>query len=235
MKTFTLGASTLIMKKILLALPVMVSLLMSCSSKKRSVAYNASFCKEHVVKIDDTLTLRSDGKDRFAKIQLNGGEHTLTIDGGKAQTFDVDKNGILNIANEEFVIFPIEFTIGKKSPLLSGTFGMPNWILIDSFAVGNERFLGKRVEKTKRDRILKAGKGTEHSELQLTEKSQLYINEIWDIGVADETPETVKEYVREGTKHASAYRKKVYEAKTFLLYAIATGAYHVAPVSSFPE
>lgn len=223
------------MKKTLLALPVMVSLLMSCSSKKRSVAYNASFCKEHVVKIDDTLTLRSDGKDQFAKLQLNGGEHTLTIDGGKAQTFDVDKNGILNIANEEFVIFPIEFTLGKRHPLLRETFGMPNWIVIDSFAVGNERFLGKRVAKTKRDRILNAGKGTEQSELQLTEKSQLYINEMWDIGIADETPESVKEYVRKGAKQASAYRKKVYDAKTFLLYAITTGTYHVTPVSSFPE
>lgn len=223
------------MKKILLALPVMVSLLTSCYENKRSVAYNASYCKEHVVKIDDTLTLKSDSKDRYAKLQLNDGEHTLSIDGGKPKAFDVDKNGILNIANEEFVIFPVEFTIGKKNPFLGGTFGMPNWIVIDSFAVGNEKFLGRSVDKVKKDRILKSGKGTEDNELQLTEKSQLYINEAWDIGVADETPENVQEYVSKNTKNASVYRKKVIEAKTFLLYSIATGAYHVAPISSFKD
>jgi hypothetical protein len=220
------------MKKILIALPVMVSVLISCSKSKRSVAYNASYCKEHVVKIDDTLTLKSDSKDGYAKFELNGGEHTLTIDGGKPTTFEVDKNGILNIANEEFVIFPIEFTIGKKNPLLGGTFGMPNWIIIDSFAVGNKRFLGS-AEKTKKDRVLKAGKGREDNELQLTEKSQLYINEAWDIGLADETPENVKEYVRKGTTSASVYRKKVIEAQTFLIYAMVAGSYTVAPISSF--
>jgi hypothetical protein len=223
------------MKKILIALPVMVSLLISCAKSKRSVAYNASYCKEHVVKIDDTLTLKSDSKDRYAKFDLYDGDHTLSIDGGKPTTFEVDKNGILNIANEEFVIFPIEFTIGKKNPLLGGTFGMPNWIVIDSFAVGNERFLGHHVEKTKRAQILKTGKGTEDNELRLTEKNQLYVNEAWDIGVADETPDNVKEYVSKGTNSGSVYRKKVIEARTFLLYAIATGSYHVAPISSFQE
>ena len=222
------------MKKILVALPVMVSLLISCSKSKRSVAYNASYSKEHVVKIDDTLTLKPDSKDSYAKLELYDGKHTLSIDGGKAQPFEVDKNGILNIANEEFVIFPIEFTIGKKNPLLGGTFGMPNWIIIDSFAVGNKRFLGS-AEKTKKDRVLKAGKGKEDNELQLTDKSQLYINEAWDIGIADETPENVKEYVSKGTTSASVYRKKVIEAKTFLLYSIATGSYTVAPISSFQD
>jgi hypothetical protein len=222
------------MKKILIALPVMVSLLISCSKSKRSVAYNASYCKKHVVKIDDTLTLKSDSEDGYAKFELNGGEHTLTIDGGKPTTFEVDKNGILNIANEEFVIFPVEFTIGRKNAFLGGTFGMPNWIIIDSFAVGNKRFLGS-AEKTKKDRVLKAGKGREDNELQLTEKSQLYINEAWDIGLADETPDNVKEYVRKGTTSASVFRKKVIEAETFLIYAMATGSYTVAPISSFQE
>jgi hypothetical protein len=222
------------MKKILVALPVMVSLLISCSKSKRSVAYNATYSKEHVVKIDDTLTLKSDSKDRYAKLELYAGKHTLSIDGGKPTPFEVDKNGILNIANEEFVIFPIEFVIGKKNPLLGGTFGMPNWLIIDSFAVGNKRFLGS-AEKTKKDRVLKAGKGKEDNELQLTEKSQVYINEAWDIGVADETPENVQEYVNKGTTSGSVYRKKVIEARTFLLYSIATGNYTVAPITSFQE
>lgn len=221
------------MKTILLALPVMVSLLVSCGKNKHTVAYNASFCKEHVVKIDDTVTLKSESTDRFAKLKLWSGEHTISIDGAKPTPFEVEENGILNIAKEEFVIFPIEFTIGKKNPLLGGSFGMPNWLVIDSFAVGNKMFLD--AGKTKRAQVLKSGKGTEDNELQLTEKSQLYINEAWDIGVADETPDNVKEYVSKGTSSASVYRKKVIEAKTFLLYSIATGAYHVAPISSFPE
>lgn len=213
----------------------MVSFLFSCSDKKRSVAYNASFCKEHVVKIDDTLTLKSEEKDRYAKIQLTAGEHTVSVDGAKATPFDVEKNGILNFAKDEFVIFPIEFSIGEKSPISTGTFGLPNWIIIDSFAVANANFLGKFADKVTKDKILKMGKGSEDTELRLTEKDQLYINEAWDIGVADETPENVKEYVSKGTKHASVYRKKVIEAKTFLLYSIATGSYTVSPLSSFAD
>jgi hypothetical protein len=223
------------MKKILIALTVMASLLTSCSQNKRSVAYNVSYCKEHVVKIDDTLTLKSDSKDGYAKFELNAGEHTLSIDGGKPKTFEVDKNGILNLAHEEFVIFPVEFTIGAKKPFLSGTFGVPNWIVIDSFAVGNKRLLRKPVTKIKRERVLKSGKGTEEDELQLTEKDQLYINEAWDIGVADETPEQIREYVSKNKKSASVYRKKVIEAQTFVLYAMVTEAYHVLPISSLKD
>jgi hypothetical protein len=221
------------MKKLIFALPVLVSLLPSCSSKKRSVAYNVAFCKEHVVKIDDTLTLISDTRDRYAKLVLMGGEHSLSIDGGKPTTFDVDDNGILNLANEEFVIFPLEYYIGRRGSTASTL--RPNSIVIDSFAVGSQFFLGMYADKLKKRYILEDSKGSADSELKKTDKDQLYISEAWEIGLADEAPRSVKEYVDKDKTSASTYRTKVVEAKSFLLYALETREYTVLPVSSFKD
>lgn len=221
------------MKKLIFALPVLVSLLTSCSSKKRSVAYNAAFCKEHIVKIDDTLTLTSDTRDRYAKLVLMGGEHSLSIDGGKPTTFDVDDNGILNLANEEFVIFPLEYYIGRRGSTASTL--RPNSIVIDSFAVGSQFFLGMYANKLNKRYILEDSKGSADSELKKTDKDQLYIREAWEIGLADEAPRSVKEYVDKDRTSASTFRTKVVEAKSFLLYALETREYTVLPVSSFKD
>ena len=218
------------MKKLIFALPVLVNFLTSCTSKKRSVAYNAAFCKEHVVKIDDTLTLTSDTRDRYAKLVLMGGEHSLSIDGGKPTTFDVDDNGILNLANEEFVIFPLEYYIGRRGSTASTL--RPNSIVIDSFAVGSQFFLGMYADKLNKRYILEDSKGSADSELKKTDKDQLYISEAWEIGLADEAPRSVKEYVDKDRTSASTFRTKVVEAKSFLLYALETREYTVLPVSS---
>jgi hypothetical protein len=221
------------MKKLIFALTVLVNLLTSCTSKKRSVAYNAAFCKEHVVKIDDTLTLTSDTRDRYAKLVLMGGEHSLSIDGGKPTTFDVDDNGILNLANEEFVIFPLEYYIGRRGSTASTL--RPNSIVIDSFAVGSQFFLGMYANKLNRRYILEDSKGSADSELKKTDKDQLYISEAWEIGLADEAPRSVKEYVDKDRTSGSTFRTKVVEAKSFLLYALETREYTVLPVSSFKD
>lgn len=221
------------MKKLIFALPVLVNLLTSCTSKKRSVAYNAAFCKEHVVKIDDTLPLTSDTRDRYAKLVLMGGEHSLSIDGGKPTTFDVDDNGILNLANEEFVIFPLEYYIGRRGSTASTL--RPNSIVIDSFAVGSQFFLGMYANKLNRRYILEDSKGSADSELKKTDKDQLYISEAWEIGLTDEAPRSVKEYVDKDRTSASTFRTKVVEAKSFLLYALETREYTVLPVSSFKD
>ena len=206
---------------------------MSCSSKKYSVAYNAVFCKEHVVKIDDTLTLTSDTRNRYAKLELKGGEHSLSIDGGKPTTFDVDDNGILNLANEEFVIFPLEYYIGRRGSTASTL--RPNSIVIDSFAVGSQFFLGMYADKLNKRYILEDSKGSADSELKKTDKDQLYISEAWEIGLADEAPRSVKEYVEKDRTSASTFRIKVLEAKSFLSYALETREYTVLPVSSFKD
>lgn len=221
------------MKKLIFALPVLVSLLTSCSSKKHSVAYNAAFCKEHVVKIDDTLTLTSDTRDRYAKLVLMGGEHSLSIDGGKPTKFDIDDNGILNLANEEFVIFPLEYYIGRRGSTASTL--RPNSIVIDSFAVGSQFFLGMYANKLNKRYILEDSKGSADSELKKTDKDQLYISEAWEIGLADEAPRSVKEYVDKDRTSASTFRTKVVEARSFLLYALETREYTVLPVSSFKD
>jgi len=221
------------MKKLIFTLPVLVSLLTSCSGKKCSVAYNTAFCKVHVVKIDDTLTLTSDTWGRYAKLELNGGRHSLTIDGGKPTTFKVNDNGILNLANEEFVIFPLEYYIGRRGSTASSL--RPNSIVIDSFAVGSQFFLGMYADKMKKQYILDDSKGDANAELQKTNKDQLYINEAWEIGLADETPRSVKEYVEKDRVSASTFRTKVVEAKSFLLYALETREYTVLPISSFKD
>ena len=228
------------MKNYFFALPLLVSLMASCG-KKVSISYNASYCKDHVVKIDDTLTLKTDGEKQFLKKTLESGEHTLTIDGGKPVSFEIEDDGILNIAHQEFVIFPIEFSFGSEYNMgLKGTFGLPNVLVIDSFVVGNKELMENAASKVTRAKIIELGKSRQETELienelLKTDSNQLVINKSWDIGVADEIPKSVQETFTSKTKSATVYRKKVMDAKLFVLYASISGSYTVQQLSDFQQ
>lgn len=226
------------MKKHLLALPVMVSLLASCSGKKLSITYNANYCKDHIVKIDDTLILKADSKNLFSKIDLSRGEHTLKVDAGKPVTFEVKENGILNIAHQEFVIFPIKFSYGDRKPqgiVMNTSFGVPNFVVVDSFVVGNPSIMKDIAPKMKREEILELGNGQEHTELRKTDSNQLVIKQDWDYDINDEIPRSIELSVQKGIKSADDYRKKVLEARHFMAYAVVTGAYVVHSLSEWTE
>ncbi|OQP46840.1 hypothetical protein A4H97_04775 [Niastella yeongjuensis] len=220
----------------------MGSLLASCHSDV-SVSYNASYCKDHVVKIDDTITLKADDEKEFLKKTLASGKHTLTVDAGKPVAFELKDDGILNIAHQEFVVFPIKFSFGssRENLAVSETSGMPNLLVIDSFVVGNKWIMEKVAPKWKRDRIMQLGKGRESkgdevgTELVKTDSNQLVINKTWEIGISDEIPKSLEQSVSSSTRSAVAFRKKVMDAKMFVLFASISDSYTVQRLSSWED
>src|SRR4051812_47505965 len=161
------------MKNYSLVLSLSVILLAACGDSKVSISYSNSYVKDHVVKIDDTLTLKTDTAKQFSKKTMETGKHTLTVDAGKPVTFELKDDAILNLAHEEFVIFPIEFSFGnEKEDLiqkLQGTHGVPNLLLIDSFLVGSKSILANTDSTWNKGRIMREVSNTEYSELKKTD------------------------------------------------------------------
>lgn len=221
------------MHKYLWALPILVSMLASCSGKKVTITYNAAYCRTHAVKIDDSITLKSDDQHVFVKRQLQKGKHTLSISPGVSVPFDVEENGILNIAHEEFVIFPVRFTLGQG--ISNATLGLPNAVVIDTFAVGSPSFFNTYAAILKKDGILQRGNGNDKTELLKTDRNVLFINQTWDLDITDDIPGAVQENVSGKATEANAYRKKVLEARQFVRYASETGNFMVVPVNELPQ
>jgi hypothetical protein len=207
--------------------------LAACSGGDAVITYNAAYCDAHTVKIDDTLRLKSTDDMLFATHKLKKGDHTLTIDDAKPVSFEVDEDGILNLAHEEFVIFPIKYTLGDQT--IHETSGVGNKLLIDSFVVGSKSpYMAFGSGYTKYD-LKKLKNGSEETELRKTDSNKLVINKAWDLGITDEIPRTMNESMQKGTTSATTYRKKVLEAKQFMRFAKATGTFVVMPLSAFPD
>jgi hypothetical protein len=225
------------MKNYFLVLSLSVILLAACGDSKVSISYSNSYVKDHVVKIDDTLTLKTDTAKQFSKKTMETGKHTLTVDAGKPVTFEVKDDAILNLAHEEFVIFPIEFSFGnEKEDLiqkLQGTHGVPNLLLIDSFLVGSKSILANTDSTWNKGRIMREVSNTEYSELKKTDSNLLVVNKTWDFGVSEDIPKSVTQYVQKGSREASTYRTKVMDAKLFLLFATISDSYSVKHLRNF--
>ena len=227
------------MKNYFFALTLLI-FLAACGSSPVSVSYSSSYCKEHVVKIDDTMTLKTDSGTQYVKKIMEPGKHTLTIDGGKPVPFEIKDEAILNLAHQEFVVFPIEFKFGdaEKDPMQAQLDALSinenaNMLIIDSFVVGNTHLIGGIDSTWDRARIQKEAKNFEFSELRKTDSNQLVVDKIWDIGIGDEIPKSVKSYVQKGSKTASTTRKKIMDARLFVLYASISGEYGVKSLTDF--
>jgi hypothetical protein len=220
------------MKPQFYALALLMSLLYACSGQT-SITYNAPYCDQHAVKIDDTLTLKSNGKEGYLQHRIKTGKHTLTIDGGKPVTFEIENESVLNIAQEEFVIFPVKYTFGERE--FEEFFGIPNKIRIDSFIVGSPSRYSKFGEGITQADLKKISNGNEETELLKIDRNQLVINKTWEIGLSDKIPASMSESVTKGTKSSVTYRKTIREAEQFLYYADATGAFSIMHMSEFPN
>lgn len=211
-------------------------LLISCGGKKAPVTYNAQFAKEHKVVIDDTLLIKGLDDAYFADLELKTGNHKVAIDDKPVQQFNVpDEGGILNFANDEFVIFPIKFTFGKEA--WGGTKGFPNAIVIDTLLIGSDiyfKIFGSTLTQSKADSV-RRGFGRKGS-LQKTERNSLFISKSWDIGINEVIPQSVSTEVSKSTTQSTTYRTKVLESSKFLQYINEWSIGILAvPVSSLPE
>ena len=217
------------------AFMLVVTMLISCSDKKVSILYNAKFATEHKVVIDDTLILGHSVSNVFSPLILSAGKHTIRIDTAPAKEFKViDDGDILNIASEEFVIYPIKFSLGDdKGSVYSG---LPNLLIIDSFAVGSTSYLkilGAWLTKTK---ALKASNGNEDTELLKIGRNQLYIKKSWDYDMTQTAPASINEEISAGVKQVTDFRKRILPAKDFLKLAKETAVGFIAiPLSNIAD
>jgi hypothetical protein len=219
----------------ILAIILLDTVLISCSDKKVSILYNSKFATEHKVVIDDTLTLEHNISHEFSTLILSSGKHKLKIDTEPEKEFKViDDGDILNIASEEFVIYPIKFSLGEDK--WGSSSGLPNLLLIDSFAVVSEMYLKFHPAPLTKSKALKASNGSEKTELLKIDKSQLYIPKNWDYDMSQRDPKAIKENMSEKTTQATIFRKKILPAKQFLKLANGTANGFIAiPLSNMAD
>lgn len=223
------------MKPQFCALSLLLSLLYACADPKDiTITYNAQFCDEHIVKLDDTLILRSTNEDAFDTLRIKSGSHTLIVNGGKAQHFNIEDDGILNIAHDEFVIFPIKYIYGDEG-VYQSNLGVPNRIRIDSFIVGSKTHINHlNTPPTKLD-LQNIDNGDEMSALYKIDSNQLVIKKIWELGITDEIPSSMTKGVPRDARSSVAYKKKVMEASQFLRFAAITGDYNITAISAITK
>lgn len=211
------------------------SFLMSCSEDYVSILYNSKYVDEHEVILDDTIKLKNPNYTTFSKMFVRKGKHKIKIDGQSTFEFEATKDGdIVNLAAEEFVIYPIRFQLGNDTNISS--FGLPNRLIIDSFLIVSAEFLGTSIFKMKKSDLLEINNGNMHTELLKHSSDQYYISKTWDYDMMSESPTEIVEEVSENTKNMTTFRRRILPATEFLKLAREMQLDYVAlPLSSFKD
>ncbi len=227
------------MKKYLLVSAVILSVLMSCGNKPVEVTYNGDYCKDHLVKVD-TMTLKPGDEGGYVTRKMLTGEHTLTVDSGSPVTFSIDNSGILNIAQEEFIIFPITYTEGGRHEkfAVAGTL-LP--VMVDSMVVIPDGFRTFMSQNPTRKEIIEASNfQTEAPAFKKFDRKEIYITKTWDLDINAQIPREVKTTAWKSRRSAIAVPqikmiRKVLEAHTFIRYVEATNLFEMKRLDQFPE
>ena len=182
--------------------------------------------------IDGKDTLHFTG-DSTTAIKLKPGNHYVQVNDSTKQDFTVTKNGgILNLSNEEYVIYSIKYTATEKNPygLDLNTIGMKAAILIDSFVImpktsipptdGMLRKIAARLTSTQPD-TLKNEVGYSKA-LSKIGKGQLFINKTWDYNMTDSIPESVMIKSSSYSLTNSTTRSSILRSQIFLFAVLLT-------------
>jgi hypothetical protein len=223
-------------KTIKIALSLMLlSFLFSCTKSKAKIYFNNEFLSKNKVIIDDTVSLKTNaGKSKFDFISLAIGEHSVKINNGNPMKFNAVDDGILNIAQQEFVIFSIKFSTEDED---NHVFSRPTPIIIDDFVVVNDdsaHHKNNPLQAT--DSFYKANAKDDKvynpqdekvRDLTKVPKTVLFIEKSWDYAIDEKIPETIQVYNKKKKAKTTAFKKGILAAKEFLLYAEESGEYKV--------
>ena len=193
-----------------------IFLLSSCAKEQKVVYYNSKFASTHKILIDDAIVIEKNISKPFMKLNLLEGKHTIKIDDGKPKEFEVENdNGILNIAEEDFVVYPIKFTLGNDNIGMTMA-GLPNILVLDSVVVASQMYLQMFGTKKLKEKVQKANNGNKESELYKIGKGQIFIDKTWDFNIDEENPTTINEAVSSKTKNMTIFKKRIVTTKKFL-------------------
>lgn len=213
---------------------------------------NSSPVKIVVDKIDlHTGKFSIDGKQQYSfhdsiiSIELKPGKHSITYNNLPPANFEVgEKGGLLNLDNQEYVAFEIEYADPDNGGLNLNNAKVKAIVLIDSFIIipkGYAVASGDSMLKAILPDLLKAKNGNyfafwpgrkEKNEYDTNElvagvkkfgKDKLYIEKFWDYSPGETIPQTLEVSTRSDLKNviqASAIKSTVLHAKEFLQFAL---------------
>jgi hypothetical protein len=212
---------------------MLFSLLFSCKKSDPKIYYNTAFLGKNKVTIDDTVSLKANvGKDKFDFIRLGIGEHSVKINNGNPMKFNAQDDGILNIAQQEFVIFSIKFSLEEED---SHVFSTPTPIIVEDFVVVNDDSAHhKKNPLQATDSFYKAHAIDDKAynphekkirDLTKVPKTVLFIEKTWDYDIYEPIPETIQVQNKKKNVKTAAFKKGILDAKGFLVYAEESGEY----------
>jgi hypothetical protein len=236
MKSFTLKKPLFIIPLKLTFTFFLVAALLSCESKMVEVSVSNAIISSQKIVIDDTLVLKvkPDSKT-YSTLQLSTGSHSFSINGTTKQNFKVgDEGGILNLNQQEFVIYPITYSNTTAADINHDIVNLNYPIIIDSFIVYNRGMVNAQSELIsflKNENI----KDFLNRDIIKTPANQLFINKTWDYNVDQEPSDSISVKVETKDTKTHGFRKKILDSRTFLLYAMLGKEYIVEPVQNKKE
>jgi hypothetical protein len=198
------------------------------------------------IMIDGKIVLNFSG-DSTTAVKLNPGEHYVQVNDSAKRNFTVTADGgILNLDNQEYVVYEIKYTgqtndgfNGNLKDRLAdinmemGQFRMRAAILVDSFII---------FPKTKRpppDSVLRAlipkltgdssndnnnNRAYAYGSLRKTGKGQLFVPKTWDYSMTDSIPETLTVTTSKYSIGSSTQtRTTILRARNFLFAVLLSG------------
>ena len=193
--------------------------LLACSGENDlvTVFLDKTFINEHQVFLNDTTLLKTDVEENYVELVIPAGKNTLTIDGVK-ETINVrESGGILNVAKDDFYLYPIVYgSQGFGIPLFAPVV-FDSMIVYDKKMIENQESLLSILQDSQKKRQIPR-------KSRKISKEKLYIKKAWDIGLQEEIPEQIE------STSSSLSLDKIVEGRYFLLIAQLSEEYAVEKV-----
>jgi hypothetical protein len=190
--------------KILAACALSIYFLASCNREPVNVVLDQSVedSLNHKILVDGKTLFNLKGDTTIA-VKLTPGRHFLQVNDSAKREFVVpEKGGLVNLNNQEYVVYEIKYTSGGTSPGLDmDPFRMKSAILIDSFVIipktrstPADSALRALIPKLmKKQSTANASLSNENVRgLKLIGKDQFFIEKFWDYSMTDSIPETIE-------------------------------------------
>jgi hypothetical protein len=168
--------------------------------------------------------------DNFITIRLSTGNHEMRLNNGESKKFSVGENGgILNLARQEFVVFPVEYVTEGMKVYDVMQVNLP--VVIDSFIVYNRDITSSQEQLFE---ILKDEEfaGSFSRNIIKTDSSQLFIDKTWDYDIDQLPPDkitirTMKPKYESYKIKESKFKRWIQEEHQFLSQAQVSNVYRV--------
>ncbi len=211
---------------------LLLILIIGCENKKDvNVKVNNNFLGSNIIILDDTVTLKPFATtNKYANIVIKSGKHKLSINGGSEQEFVVgNKGGILNVERSQFVITEIKYSSQDSWSKMYVDADIP--IVLDSLVI-----FGKALAKDQEGLVslLKnsSSKDILSNNLLKFDRDQLFINKTWDYGINETPPQEISVKAQKDAKGVVRYKNKIFEAKSFLIFAKLSGNFNIQIIES---